>query len=143
MLTRLPDWPSRLEAYLAKNQLRSFRYGLWDCALFVADAIEAMTGTDIAACYRDRYRTRSKARRVAASLGGKTSVQAIAESVTQAHGMPEVPVLQASRGDLALIRRPRDYSFGLVALNGTELLIALKVGFGAIPLGRACRAWRV
>ncbi|WP_420013916.1 DUF6950 family protein [Tateyamaria sp.] len=44
--SRKPDWPVQLSAYLTRAENRTFRYGRWDCALFVAGAVRAMTGFD-------------------------------------------------------------------------------------------------
>ena len=111
--------------------------------MFVADAIEAMTGTDIAADFRGQYRNRAQAVQVASRLGMGQSVQGIAECVAERAGMPEVRPLLAGRGDMMLIERARDYSMGLVALNGREILIAMRSGFAPIPMDRAVRAWKV
>lgn len=39
-----PDWRARLSAYLIEVGDKPFAYGEFDCALFVAGAVEAMTG---------------------------------------------------------------------------------------------------
>ena len=111
-MTRYPNWPARLEAFLARHQDAKFRYGTWDCCLFVCDAIEVMTGVDPAADFRGRYHSRAEAPQAIRDRVGSPSVRRIADSVTAAHGMRAIPVLNASRGDLALIKRPRDYSLG-------------------------------
>lgn len=41
-----PDWEARLSEYLIKVGAEPFQYGRLDCALFVAGAVEAMTGED-------------------------------------------------------------------------------------------------
>lgn len=136
-MTRFPDWPARLEAFLFANADRKFKYGEWDCCLFVADAIHAMTGTDLAVGFRG-YGKRSE------GLGyGAYTVRSIVKAVTALYRMPEVEPVRASRGDMVLIRRPHDFSLGLVALNGRSILIALKRGYGPIPLERAHQVWRV
>jgi hypothetical protein len=143
-MTRLPDWPSRLERFLLEEKDRRFRYGAFDCALFCAGCIEAMTGVDIALPYRKRgYASRYEALDLAQDLAGERSIEAIAGRQAQHHGMPEVPVLKAQRGDMLLMKRPRDYSLGILGLDGQHALIAVRVGWGPWPLNRVCRAWRV
>lgn len=44
---RLPGWQSRLSRYIDVAVPRCFEYGVWDCALFVAGAVEALTGQDV------------------------------------------------------------------------------------------------
>lgn len=143
MLIRFPDWPSRLETFLNTVVSQKFAYSRFDCCTFVADAIEAETGIDIAKLYRGRYSTRAEALKLGMDLAGAPTVQAIAEKQAERHGMPEIPVLSAARGDMVLLKRPRDYSLGLVAMDGRQVLIAGKFGWGPVPIDRACRAWRV
>ena len=48
---RTPYWRSALAAYIAETMRKPFAWGLHDCALFAAGAVEAMTGNDPAADY--------------------------------------------------------------------------------------------
>jgi hypothetical protein len=145
MLSRHPDWPTRLHSHLYGADAAKFKYGEFDCFLFVADVIEAMTGTDIAAPFRGRYNTRRTAFQVASGDFGATTVEGIAEHITATHHMPEVTPSKAMRGDLILIERQkgRDHSFGVVGLTGKDILIAIKSGFGPVPMTQAYRAWHV
>lgn len=143
MLTRLPDWQSALERFLDDNQNRPFRYGSWDCCHFTCEAVRIITGTDIISDFRNQYRSRKEALRMIQAVTGSISVQRIAEHVTAAHCMPEVPILKAQRGDVALIRRARDFSLGLVALNGREIMTTSRRGLVRIPLALGVRAWQV
>lgn len=136
MLRRLPCWQCCLSRFLAENSCRPFAYGSFDCGLFVADAIQAMTGTDVAARFRGTYSSFKQVRK-------HGSVRQIAEQVAAEFGMAEVPLLRAQRGDMALIQRPRDYSLGLVDLGGMHLAVAVKTGIVRIPLSAAWRAWRI
>ena len=43
------DWATRLDKYFEDCATRSFEYGVFDCALFMADGVKAMTGVDVAA----------------------------------------------------------------------------------------------
>jgi hypothetical protein len=142
-MTRLPSWQSALDAFLLANQDRPFRYGEWDCCLFACDAIQIMTGVDPAIAYRDKYASRESAMRAVLHGTGRASVQAVAESVTAEYNMPPIPVLQAGRGDLVLIRRSGDYSLGIVALNGREIVTTSSRGLWRLPIGEAVSAWRV
>jgi hypothetical protein len=144
MLTRKPDWPHRLHRFLLAQQDRRFAYGSWDCCLWVCEAVKEMTGVDPAAPFRSKYSTRTQAYQLMREYGGRASVEAIVSRVLDDIGMPEVSVLRAHRGDMALIPRgANDHSLALVALNGRELLTCTARGFASIPLTRAVRAWSV
>jgi hypothetical protein len=142
-MTRFPDWPIRLEAFLTRHWTDSFTYGTRDCCLFPCSAIEVMTGTDPAATFRGSYTTRAGALQAMREYCGSPSVRRLAERVTEAFGMPSVPALRLGRGDLALIKRPRDYSLGIVNLTGQQIVVAGWSGLERIPLAGAIKGWRV
>ncbi len=52
---RLPDWDTRLAAYLEPLRLRPFAWGSHDCCTFAGGAVQAMTGVDPMAEFRGRY----------------------------------------------------------------------------------------
>ena len=140
---RRSDWQTVLDAFLRACENRRFEYGKWDCCLFVCNAIAAMTGDDLAASCRGQYSTRAGALRVIGEQFGTASILAVAENAATAHHMPEVPVLYAHRGDMVLVARGRDYSLGLVALNGRDVIVTSKRGLWRLPLSHAVRAWQV
>jgi hypothetical protein len=142
-VTRKPDWQALLHAFLMEHRFDAFSYGHWDCCLFVCDAVCVMTGVDLAAGFRGAYSSRSEARRAILAHCRSTSVQAVVEAVTAKNGIEETPVLHARRGDVALIKRSRDYSLGLVALNGRDIALASSHGLWTIPVAAAVRAWHV
>jgi hypothetical protein len=136
MLSRLPCWQCSLSKFLFLNSDRHFAYGSFDCCLFVCDAIQAMTGTDIAARFRGAYSSLKEARKYG-------SVRKIVEQVTAEFAMPEVSILHAQRGDAALVKRRHSYVLGLVDLNGRQIVVLSGNGLMRIPVREASRAWRV
>jgi hypothetical protein len=142
-LSRLSDWQGRLSQFLSERQDETFHYGRWDCCLFVCSAIWVMTGVDPAAGYRGAYSSRAGARRALLAYCGTASVRTFAETFTATYGMRETTPFHAHRGDVALIRRSRDYSLGLVALNGREVLVLSPRGLHGLSLSAAVRAWNV
>lgn len=142
-MQRFPDWASRLEVFLHAQQRRQFHYGEWDCCLFVCDGIRAMTGTDPAAHFRGHYGSAKGAIAMMREMYGLRSVGDLVSAVAAEHGMVEVPVARARRGDVVLVKRPRDFSLGLLALNGGQILGPQKVGLGAVPRFAGSRAWNV
>ena len=142
-MQRRPDWQVVLDAFLVAHGNRRFEYGKWDCCLFVCDAIAEMTGVDLAGGYRGKYSTRMGALHAIGEQLGTASIQAVAANAAAAHHMPEVPVLHAQRGDMVLVQRGRNYSLGLVALNGRDVIVTSKRGLWRLPLSCAIRAWQV
>jgi hypothetical protein len=143
-MQRFPDWAARLEFFLLEQAERRFEYGRWDCCLFVCDAIAVMTGVDPAAEFRGRYDSARTAGQLIRRSYGAHSVAAIAAGVAARFGMREVPMRLAGRGDVVLIRRKRDSSLGLVALDGAHVIVlAGSVGMARVPRFAGHRAWAV
>jgi hypothetical protein len=141
MLSRFPDWQERLARFFALHRNRPFRYGQWDCCLFAADALREITGVDIAADLRGRYTSRRAAYDLIRNTVQRPSVRAVAERAALLHGMPEVPITYARRGDMALIPRARDYSLGIVSLTGKEIVVLRARTLMTLPLSYGLLAW--
>lgn len=142
MLRRIEQWPRALEEYLRAAALQEFRYGVFDCCLFVCDAIVAMTGADVAAPLRGQYHSRRQAFRAIELFAGRASVEAATERITTEHHMTEISPGYAQRGDILLLDRAFDCSLAIVGLDGT-LLAAAARGYERAPLSLARRAWRL
>ena len=142
MLSRKPNWQTELHNFLQSRRNAEFRYGSFDCCLFACDAILAMTGVDVAAPFRDGYGSRREAYRAIKEYAGRASVEAVTARVTAENQMPEVTPRQARRGDVILLRRPKDFSLAIVGLDGTILAAGAR-GFERVPSSFAVRAWRV
>ncbi len=136
MLSRLPSWDTRLDAFLQANDRRRFRYGVWDCGIFSGDAVLAMTGVDLAGHCRDRYTTRKGAMELVGS------VRRLAE--TTLTEFDEVPPAAARRGDVVLISWGGRESLGVVALDGRNAVTVGLKGLRYVPvIPNVVRAWRI
>lgn len=143
MLTRRQDWQRALDSFVREHQTDHFAYGKWDCCLFVCDAIQAMTGVDTAAWFRGKYKSRTAALRLVREFAGSASIKAVAEKITADYRMEPMPLTHARRGDLVLIPRAKDYSLGIVSLNGLDIMVLATEGISRVPLTNAVKAWRV
>jgi predicted deacylase len=130
---RLPDWRTRLYAYLLSVEREPFQWGGHDCAHFAAGAVEAMTGRDLT---EDAgYSTAIGARRWLAARG----MESVADLAAQ--HFEEIPVLQAQVGDLAVLPGDGDVTLGVV--TGDEVRALHPLGAVRSPLTEATRAFRV
>lgn len=133
---RLPDWRPRLSTYLTATGARSFRPGSHDCALFVAGAVEAMTGVDVAAQWRGTYRSLDEGRVVLGRAGFADHVALVA-----AH-LPEVHPAQANVGDLAALPGA-DGSPALGVVQGASVYVLQPSGMALVNRLQIERAFRV
>jgi hypothetical protein len=138
MLRRFSDWPELLAKFLLERTGMPFEWGRNDCALFSCDAIQEITGTDIAADLRG-YSSEEEAQALIARFG---SLEALARSVTAAHQMPEVPILRAQRGDVALFDSRLGPTLGIISLDGSIAAPGPRA-LEHSPISQAIAAWRV
>lgn len=131
-MKRRTDWTTRLGEVLLFASVKRFQYGRFDCCLFVADCIHAMTGADLARELRSTYVSRPK--------NWRTTVARLFESA----GINEIATATAKRGDPVLVRgRKNRFFMGIVDLNGRHVVAATDVGLLRVPVSMALRAWHV
>lgn len=132
-MKRFHDWPERLAAYVERVTFEPFAWGLQDCALFAAGAVEAETGVHLCPELRD-YKGVREALRKLREVGG---VRGLAE---RALGEPIAPSL-AQVGDVVLMTTgKRD---ALAICNGQTAIGVDASGVVAVPMTQARAAWRI
>ena len=130
---RRADWQDRLGALIELRRRAPFEWGRVDCCLWVADAVEAMTGTDPAADIRGRYRSASGAARAMHRHGGL-------EGAGARCGAP-IPPLCAAEGDVGVIKTGGD---DVLAICMSDYWLAVtQSGLEPFPLVDVKTAWRV
>ena len=135
-MTRLPDWRPRLAACLATAARQPFAWGRHDCALFVADAIAAMTGEDPAADWRGRYTSFERGLILVRREGFADHV------AWYAARFAEIPPLFAQVGDIAVVDGD-DAQPALGIVQGEAIYVLQPAGLALLALTAARRAFRV
>lgn len=139
-MKRMQDWAVRLDVYLRASRTRAFAWGEFDCALFAAGGVEAMTERDFARHFRGKYKT-SKGSVVALKKYGAGNLRETAENFL---GLPLPSVLRAQRGDVIGMNAEAGFALGLVDLTGQSFaVVAPENGLSFLPLRLAALAWRV
>jgi hypothetical protein len=138
---RLPDAAQRLQRLVVQRMQTPFGWGISDCALWAADAIEAQLGVDPAHALRGTYATDWQSRHVVArlgrlgGLGHSGGLAGVAQAVL---GQPLASPLQAGVGDVGLLR------MGALAVCAGESWLAMTSrGLDNAPIDAAVCAWRV
>jgi hypothetical protein len=132
-LVRLPDWQLRYAALVAARMATPFDYGSNDCALFAADAVQAMTGIDPAPHLRAHTNAREAIKTIK-RYGG------IANLATACLG-PAVPVQTARVGDVVLVAVGKRLALGIC--NGTTAFGPGARGLAHAAMADALLCWRV
>lgn len=128
-MTRLEDWPLRLNAVIEAAAGRPFSWGEHDCCLFAADCVKAITGTDPMADVRGTYATEEEAGQLLAEAPLRARLSALFGGA--------VPITLARRGDLLLFKDALGVCLGeRGAFVGPE-------GVSFVPVSCCLDAWRV
>lgn len=101
-MKRVTNWERQLADYLDACAGKEFCWGEFDCCLFAADAVIAVTGIDLASEYRGKYDSELGAYKALKRYGKgdiKTTLNALL-------GQPK-SVLNAKRGDVCLVNTPQ------------------------------------
>ena len=101
---RISAWEDALSNYIVTKRHEPFEYGVNDCCLFAAGAVEAITGQDPMAEFRGEYDSLKTSLQVIKDIGAGTL------EATMDAKFPEVEIGLAQRGDLAFL----DGSVGVV-----------------------------
>jgi hypothetical protein len=140
-------WATRsLHKHLVATRALPFKWGTHDCALFAANAIESMTGVDIASDFRGLYHDEAGAKAAIEKVTGVVNgtVEDAAAYCAAKHGLVElVHPLTARRGDLVVLEDSGRVIAGLVHLSGREIVSAGEKGLKKISIMNIKRAWRI
>lgn len=134
-MSRLPDWPKRLHAYIVETRALPFEWGTHDCALFAAGAVEAVTGEDPAAKWRGQYTTEAEGMALIRAAGFADHIAAAR------HERHSCPVLKAQKGDLAILDSPDGQALGVVV--GGVIAVLTPRGMGSVLLETAAETLMV
>lgn len=130
-MSRLPDWPERLAAYVSSAQRTPFCWGSHDCVTFAAGAMEAVTG---ARPVMPQWHDVHDALRQLRAVGG------LAAAVESA-GLPVLTRPEfASRGDIVMVEHaPRPF---LAVCLGHVWAAPGAAGLEYGPMSSAARGWK-
>lgn len=144
---KLTNWAARLDEYIAAAASMPFSYngamGL-DCCSFSFGAIHAQTGTPIGRQFVGTYSTKREALLAMKKYCGKASIGLFVSKLMKEHGFdPIISPLYAQRGDAVLSPNAGDHFFGILDLNGRDVLSVGENGVRRVPISIECRAWRI
>jgi len=120
---------------------------MFDCALFAATVICAMTGTNLAVWARGKYGTQ-EGRAAAVGAFATGGLEAVVRRIVAEHGIQEIHRDVAQPGDLCLIDAAADEvdcAPGPVVgiCVGKDMVIAAPKGLISRPMARARTCWRI
>ena len=134
-LRRARDWRKRLSDVIEERRRVPFTEEN-NCALFMADCVAAITGVDLAADYRGKFKSLAEA----IILLRKAGYADLCEFLTQ--HLDEIPPALARAGDvMAFPPEQTGWAGGIV--NGERVTVMSEAGLGTVSRDLAARAFRI
>ncbi|MBN8112654.1 DUF6950 family protein [Vibrio vulnificus] len=130
----------KLNAFLAQHANKGFATGVNDCALFVSDWALVLTGEDLAAPFRGRYKTDLGSARLIKKLGYKGLEDLVHREFDRIAKRRKSP-LMAQRGDVAWVIGSKERVCGVVGAGG--VLVLGVAGLVSLPLSSIVCAWEI
>ncbi len=133
-MMRVNGWAEKLDQVITEHRAMPFAWGSNDCALFCADCVLAITGTDYAANWRGRYASALGSVRLLNKAGG--SLERVIDGLFEA-----IPQQFLQRGDIALFNVGNGETIGICL--GAQIAAPGHGGLEFIPLRECRKGWRV
>ena len=130
-MKRVDGWQLNLKEYLQGRLNTPLIWGQSDCCLFVADAVQVITGGDIAHWFRGQYDTRRGAfNKMKEYCQG--SVQETFQMFAELNGFNEVQAIET--GDIVLLKA--DACDPVAGRLSNGMTVGLGLNFGTISQGK-------
>lgn len=144
---KLTNWVTRLDEYIAASASMPFSYnramGI-DCCVFTFGAIHSQTGCMIGQRFAGTYSTKREALIAMKAYCGKASIGLFVSKLMKECGFDVlISPLYAQRGDAVLCPNDGEHFFGILDLNGRDVLSVGDHGVRRVPISITCRAWRI
>lgn len=137
-MKRLDDWRARLAAEMDRQRREAFAWGWHDCATGLAcGVVEAITGADLAAEFRGKYKTPAAALRIMRERGAETLGDLVAQF------LPECPPGLARIGDIGVVAADGPVPEALCVFDASFVVVMTEAGHGHRPRKDVIRAFRV
>lgn len=131
---RKENWPRLLSDYLVSHKHSPFVWGENDCVLFAAKGYYHLTGEDFFSMYLG-YSDKEGAEEIIKENRN------LATLVSKHIGTGHNNILQAGRGDIALLRLAIGDTLGMVDDTGQRIACLGKEGLLKLPLSKAYIVW--
>lgn len=133
---RRHNWATHLAIAVETAKSKTFQWGTFDCMLFAADVVYAMTGVDYAKEFRGTYDSEFGAYRLIAAYGSE------ADLLTRVIGVSSVQSSQGMRGDVVLASLPTP-TVGVCMGVNCAFLASGEKGIIFLPRSVITQVWRI
>ena len=137
-MRRKSNWLEELNTFIDTCRDQDFSFGQHDCCLFTCNAIEKMTGVDLA----EDFRGYKEKREVVAILNlYRDDVKTIAEEAAKKHKLKENGN-KINRGDMVLLKNRNRNILGIYGSQG-KVYCATESGIGMLDNSSIIKSWGI
>ncbi len=137
-MKRLDTWKARLSDYVLGAGNRPLVFGSFDCMLFAAGGVEAVTGVDLAADFRGRYTTVKGGLRVLKRAGFADQM-----TLMDARLGPRLGWVAGAPGDVAAVPGADGLPAAGIVQGALIYTLGATGGLGMTALDTAIAVWKV
>lgn len=136
---RYENWETRLQAIVTMYERRRFEWGKFDCVLFCADVVWALTQKNPGDGWRGNYSDEAGAKAIIAAQGG---LQQMVDTALAGIGLvcDRINPNFAQRGDVCLMRGDGP---ALGVCVGADVVGFAPVGIARRPISDAAVVWAI
>lgn len=139
-MERVDRWSENLSEYLQGCEKKSFKWGVFDCAIFAGGACQAVYGTNPLKLLESGYKGKTSGLRLISELGDG-SLWGACESVLKKYGMELAPRNFAQAGDIVgALNHENLEMLGVMEDLGT-CTFASTGGLARLPLASVEKRW--
>lgn len=120
-----------LADYVDRVAGRPFAWGVNDCLIMVAGAVELLTGVDYAEGFRGRYQSLAEGKK----LIGTTLLRFVGDR------LDSIDPVRAVDGDIGAVKQGKEWGFGIFI--GPYLYVMTETGIGILSRTDAAHAFKV
>lgn len=110
---RVTDWETKLANYIESVKAKPLRYGTFDCAIFAAKCIEAITGTNPISDLLGKYKSKKESLALIKSLCPSGEYSELIKIRCANSKYKEVTRAYAAHGDLVEYMTPEGVGLGI------------------------------
>jgi len=144
-MKRQANWQRGLRDEILKHN-QPFAWGTNDCSSFVADCVQAVTGTDVFSEFRGKYTDEKSALKIMHDVAGSVRIEDAMAHVAALHGLKEISPYYAQPGDILLLPSAENNTLmlGIVGHNAKDAHIVAEDGVKRLEFYKvALKAWSI
>lgn len=139
-IRRCENWKSELDEFIRQNFNRKFKWGSWDCCLFVVGAVKSMSGVNIGEWFEGKYHDKRTAFVAIREFCDGDLIDMV-DKTADTYGFKSINNLLASFGDIVVCDDGYKDIMGVCV--GHSVLVLTENGIITFKKSLIVKTWRI